>query len=120
MQSNNRYRPLKIGDFVIILIFLSALFFIPRVEGKKVRVIVDKEKEFIYPLNEDRILKIEGKIGIIMIEIKDGRVRVIESTCPLKICMEMGWIKNKGEQIVCVPNRILICIEGEQFDAITE
>ena len=67
MQSNNRYRPLKIGDFVIILIFLSALFFIPRVEGKKVRVIVDKEKEFIYPLNEDRILKIEGKIGIIMI-----------------------------------------------------
>ena len=120
MQSTYRYRPLKVGDFIIILIFLSALIFIPRGEGKKVRIIVDNKKEYIYPLIEDRILKIEGKIGLIMVEIKERKLRVIESSCPLKLCMKMGWIKNKAEQIICGPNHILIYIEGEQFDAITE
>ncbi len=120
MHSKSRYRPLKIGDFLIILFFLSAIFFLPRGEGKKIRVTVDKEKEYIYPLTEDRVLGIKGKIGITKMLIKDGRVRVIEAPCPLRLCMRRGWIRNKGEQIICVPNKVLIRIEGEQFDAITE
>ncbi len=120
MQSKSRYRPLKIGDFLIILFFLSVLFFFPREKGKKVRVVVDKGKEFIYPLTEDRILEFKGRIGVTKVLIKDGGVKVTESPCPLKLCMNLGWIRNKGEQIICVPNRVIIRIEGEQFDAITE
>jgi len=120
LQSKSRYRPLKIGDLIIIIIFLTAIFFIPRSAGEKIIVIVDKRKEYIYPLNVDRILEFKGEIGIMKLEIKDKKAKVIESKCPLKICMKKGWIKNKGEQIICVPNRVVIRIDGDQFDAITE
>ena len=120
LHSSSRYRPLKIGDFIVIVIFLFAIFFIPRSAGKKVIVIVDKGKEYIYPLNVDRIVEFKGNIGMVKVEIKDKRAKVIESSCPLKICMKTGWIENKGEQIICVPNRMIIRIDGEQFDAITE
>jgi hypothetical protein len=120
LQSRSRYRPLKIGDFLIIIIFLSSLFFIPRSAGEKVIVIVDKRKEYIYPLNVDRIVEFRAKIGIMKLEIKNKKARVIESKCPLKICMKKGWIKSKGEQIICVPNQVIIRIDGEQLDAVTE
>lgn len=120
LQSSSRYRPLKIGDFIIIIIFLSALLFIPRSAGEKIIVIVDKRKEYIYPLNVDRIVEFKGEMGMIKVEIKDKKAKVIESSCPLKICMKKGWIKNKGEQIICVPNRVVIRINGDQFDAVTE
>lgn len=120
LQSSSRYRPLKIGDFIIIIIFLSALFFIPSSSGEKIIVIVDKRKEYIYPLNVDRIVEFKGKIGMIKLEIRDKKAKVIKSSCPQKICMKTGWIENKGEQIICVPNRVIIRIDGEQLDAITE
>ncbi len=120
LQSSSRYRPLKISDFIIIIFFLSALFFIPRSSGEKIIVIVDKRKEYIYPLNVDRIVEFKGKIGMIKLEIRDKKAKVIESSCPQKICMKTGWIENKGEQIICVPNRVIIRIDGEQLDAITE
>lgn len=120
LQSSSRYRPLKISDFIIIIIFLSALFFIPRSSGEKIIVIVDKRKEYIYPLNVDRIVEFKGKIGMIKLEIRDKKAKVIESSCPQKICMKTGWIENKGEQIICVPNQVIIRIDGEQLDAITE
>ncbi len=120
MRKKSRYRPLKIGDFGIILFFLSALFFLPRIEGRKVRITVDKGKEYIYSLTEDRVLLVRGQIGVTKVVIKDGRVRVLEAPCPLKLCRQKGWIKKKGDQIICIPNGILIRIEGERFDAITE
>ncbi|MCK4421674.1 NusG domain II-containing protein [candidate division WOR-3 bacterium] len=120
MQSKSRYRPIKIGDWIIVLLSLSAIFFIPNYKGEKIRIIVDNEREFIYPLYENRELEIVGRIGTTTIVIENGKVSITDAPCPLKLCMRKGWISKKGEQIICVPNRILIKIEGEYLDAITE
>lgn len=44
--------------------------------------------------------------------LETGRVRVIESTCPDKVCVRSGWISRSGQAIVCLPNRIVVRIEG--------
>ncbi len=81
---------------------------------------VDKSKNFVYPLNQNREIGIEGKLGTAKIIIKDGRVKIINSPCPLKICERKGWISKKGDFIICIPNRVVIKITGKEYDAITE
>jgi hypothetical protein len=81
---------------------------------------VDKSSNFVYPLNQNREIEIEGKLGTAKIIIEDGRVKILNSPCPLKICERKGWISKKGDFIICIPNRIVIKITGKEYDAITE
>ncbi len=70
-------------------------------EGKLVKSLrLDKDQEIII-LN-----------GEMLIEIKEGRIRVRESDCPRKICVNTGWIKTPGQVIVCVPNKVLVEIKS--------
>ncbi len=46
------------------------------------------------------------------IEVKEGRIRVLKSDCPQKICVQTGWISKPGQTIICVPNKVLIEIVG--------
>jgi len=120
LRQENRFRPLRTGDIFIIILFLLSVFFLPKKHGEKVIVSVDKTRTFVYPLNQDREFIINGKLGTAKVEIGDGRVRILNSPCPLKICEKKGWISNKGDFIICIPNRVVIRITGEKYDAITE
>lgn len=62
-------------------------------------------------LEKDKIITILG--GKMQLEVKDKRVRVLNSDCPHHICKNMGWIKYNGETIVCVPNQILIEVKSK-------
>ena len=44
--------------------------------------------------------------NVILIE-KDG-VSMISATCPDKLCINQGKIKNSSRSIVCLPNRIVV------------
>ncbi len=120
MRSESRFRPLKIGDILVIIFFLFFVFFLPKNKGEKVIISVDKTNDFVYPLNQDREIIIKGKLGEAKVIIRDGRVRILNSPCPLKICEKKGWISKKGDFIICIPNRVIIRIEGEKYDAVTE
>jgi hypothetical protein len=50
--------------------------------------------------------------GHMMLEVKDGRLRVKESDCPRRICLHTGWIQHPGETIVCLPNKMVIEIDS--------
>jgi hypothetical protein len=50
--------------------------------------------------------------GKMLLELKDGRLRVKESDCPRRICLHTGWIQHPGETIVCVPNKMVIEINA--------
>lgn len=60
-------------------------------------------------LGSDRIVDLPEQ-GM-QLEIRDGRIRVLESDCPQKICVHLGWIATEEQIIACVPNRVLIEIE---------
>jgi hypothetical protein len=120
LRSESRFRPLKIGDILAIILFLFFAFFLPRKHGEKVIISVDKTNDFVYSLDQDKEIIVKGKLGEAKVEIKDGRVRILNSPCPLKICENKGWISKKGDFIICVPNRIIIKIEGKTYDAVTE
>ncbi len=64
--------------------------------------------------DEDTTFSLDARLGKILIEIKDGRARVVESSCPEKICVRTGFIGKVGQSIACVPNKLLIVAEGKQ------
>ncbi len=65
-------------------------------------------------LKLDRKIDFEGDKGKVVVEIKKGRVRIVESSCFQKICINTGWIDKPGQNIICLPNRVLVTIEGKE------
>lgn len=91
--------------------------------GRTAILYIDGEEKAEIPLNQDRRIQVRGPLGLSVIEVADGRVRMLSSPCGRQICVRMGAISEGNALIVCVPNRILIRIPGDspdRVDAITE
>ena len=41
-----------------------------------------------------------------------GTARMLEANCPDKLCIHQGVIRGRGPLIVCLPNRVVLRIEG--------
>lgn len=66
-----------------------------------------------------RVLALEG--GSMTVEVEPGKgVRISESSCPAKVCVHHGWARKTAETIVCLPNKLLVEIEGgeSEYDAV--
>lgn len=70
---------------------------------------------------EPQTLHIQGALGpMVIVSDGTGSVRVTESTCPDQICVHTAPARSPGDQIICVPNRMVITIEGKgtRIDAV--
>ena len=73
-------------------------------------------------LSVDKVINLPLASGNISLEIKPGSgVHILASSCPAQVCVHTGWIKQPGETIICLPNKILLEISGEnnEYDAIS-
>ena len=83
---------------------------------KTVVVEVDGREYGRYSLNEKngKTLDVRTQFGYNKIEIVSGRARVLEADCPDRLDVRAGWISSAGEMLVCLPNRLMVRIEGEK------
>ena len=97
---------------VVLLIGGAFLLFevIADTSGRTVVIEEGNEPVGSYPLSEDRILTVTGPLGITTVVIENGEVYVSDSACPNKVCIEMGRISQKGDSIICLPNRVYIIV----------
>lgn len=65
---------------------------------------------FAMPLSKDDILTVASSAGTNVIEAQSGKVRVSEADCPNQDCVDQGWISNAGQQIVCLPHKLVVNI----------
>ena len=77
-----------------------------QIDGEEVKKIIFDKKLV------GKTIPIKTEYGYNLIEIGDGRVRVIEADCPDKLDVKQGYISKTGEVIVCLPNRLVIEIKG--------
>ncbi len=113
----------KLIDVIIILIFLSFSIFIifkPYGDsGKKLLLVVEKD-EFYIPF-VDGTYSLHGKVRDIYGKehavfkhmeyvIEKGSIRVIQSDCANKICVNTPAAKNCGEAVICAPNKTAFII----------
>jgi len=105
------------GDWLVVLIMLmislaGIVSIATMPEGSRVMVTCGEELCFTAPLDQPRTLAIDGPLGQTKLVINEQGVRIVESPCPRKICVSMGAAKHTADLLACVPNRILVHIDG--------
>jgi len=107
------------GDWALIiglvLVSLVSIFLMSRLVSRGTTAVVEADGVIIcrLDLSVDQHRIITGPLGETDVQVKDGRVRVVESACPHGICVRSGWVARAGDMIVCVPNRVIVRVEGE-------
>lgn len=95
-----------------ILILAGVLWLGFQITGKRshntIRITVDGKEFGTYSLSQDQVIHI-GDTNVC--EIKNGKVTMIEATCPDHYCMKQKAVDEHGGSIICLPNKVVI--EGE-------
>ena len=63
-------------------------------------------------VTEAETFVVEGPAGTNTIEVEPGRIRVAHADCPDQVCVRQGWISDGVAPIVCLPNELVIQLEG--------
>ena len=106
-----------LADVILIaslLVFALSVFLITslsREEGAVAVVSVDGAVVAEYSLSRDGEYSLNGGTNILVIE--DGAAFMKDADCPDKLCVHQKKKSKTGERIVCLPNRVMVEIEGE-------
>ncbi len=98
---------------VLILFGLTGIAFplFSQVSAAVPEVVITVDGQVVKTLKLDghvEKLNIAGVGGYNVVEIANKQVRVIESNCPDQLCVKQGWINRSPQQIICLPNRIVV------------
>ena len=105
---------IKKADVILLIVLIvlgsiiTFLSFNGNAKGRLAIVTVDGEIYGMYPLDEDREIKIENGDHQNYIIIKDGYVQMASSSCHNQICVHEGKICMTKDKIVCLPNKVII------------
>ncbi|MBE6800866.1 MAG: NusG domain II-containing protein [Ruminococcaceae bacterium] len=107
----------------LLLIFSSLLIFRHSSSQNAVAIItVDGkvEKKIDLTLQENCIITLKTD-PIVTLEVKDHKIRFIDSKCPDGTCEKMGFLSNAGQTAACIPAKVIVTVEGlneSEIDAV--
>ena len=127
----NDYPPaFRMADlFVLTFLVLAALgfwyhFTLNQSKAQMVTIKTRMGKPFRLPLPKgkpNKKVNVKGPLGTTLIELSQEGVRFVTSPCPHGVCVNMGLLTKSGHSGACVPNRIIVHLEGQsQLDAVTQ
>lgn len=92
----------------LVLLFLNS----HRSAGAEVAVRVDGVEIGRYSLFKDATYELNGGTNILRIE--NGCAFLVSADCPDHLCIKQGKIKNTGECITCLPNKLTVTVYGAE------
>lgn len=108
---------LNVGVIVAIVMVALVAYAATSVLGggdARTAVIQDADGEtHTMPLACDGTLTMNSSAGMNTIEVHAGKVRVIEADCPNQDCVEQGWVSESGQQIICLPHKLVVTVTDE-------
>ena len=105
---------------IVIGLAMSWFFSFGQAAGSEL-VITRGGKVFgTYSLAEDRTIEVKQDSHINKITIKNGHVSMSFSDCHGQDCIQQHSISRTGESIVCLPNKVMLEIQGgkSEYDSI--
>ncbi len=85
----------------------------PRGETVRICMNGDKTEELCLKKDQERTFKIHS--GFISIRVQGGKVWVLDSSCPQKICCSAFPVSTTRERIVCAPNHFFLEVLGPRL-----
>ena len=108
---------LKIFDYIIIILALvfssySAFAIYSKPEINTAVIIRGQGREWVFPLNAEETVEVQGPLGTSLIRISGHEAWVESSPCKNQICVAAGQIHRYRSWVVCLPNNVFLLIEG--------
>ncbi|MBP5305735.1 MAG: NusG domain II-containing protein [Lachnospiraceae bacterium] len=102
-----------------LIVLLAVGFFVykkafPAKKGSEVVVSVFGREYARFPLDENREFPISYLNNLNLLIIEDGYAYIKEASCPDGLCVHQGKINKSGEMIVCLPNEVVVTVEGPE------
>jgi hypothetical protein len=109
--------------FLLISIVIFYNFFY-KINSSSELYIETSDAKYFYNLDVKKRIEIQGEIGITIIEINKGKFRFVESPCPHKDCVRVGWVSYPNYPVICLPNKVSAYIiskkENNLYDGVTQ
>ena len=77
---------------------------------------VDGKEQGRYPLDRNNKILLGDKDWSNTLMIRDGKASVTEADCPDKICVHHAPIGRRGENIVCLPHKLVVEVVSPDED----
>ncbi|MDU1442483.1 NusG domain II-containing protein [Clostridium cochlearium] len=105
---------------ILILSFIGIYIYKYSIKSDSKIAIIKQDGKIIKEINLSKVDKTEtfliksdnGKDNN-KIKIEKGKISILEATCPDQVCVKAGPISEPGDTIVCLPNKLIITIEGK-------
>ena len=116
---------MKRADVIIIITLLaialgamgvSKIFFNHKYANKYVEIFENGklyQKILVKDNTFKKTIKVVTKLGTNVVEIENGGARMLDADCRDKICVKEGFKDKNGQTIVCLPNKFVVEIKGE-------
>lgn len=123
---------MKKGDKIVVIILLitvilsfgGTLIYKNVIKGSEKIAVLKSGGKIVRTIDLNKVVEEEeftiktenGHYNTILVE--HGSIRVKDADCTHKECVKIGTIKDPGGVIVCLPNKLMISISGEDINGI--
>ncbi len=100
-----------IGGLIVVIAVTMAFRYLTAKKGKIAMVQFDNV-DYYYEISlekDDTYTITEGNF-VVTLDVKDGRIRFINSVCPDHLCEGFGYISNEDESAICMPAGVAVLI----------
>lgn len=112
---------MKKKDYIVIIgvLLVAVMIWIGfgqlwKSDGSIVEVTVDGEILGTYRLDQDQTVQIQETNVLV---IQNGKADMTDANCPDRLCVHQKAISKSGENIVCLPNKVIVTIIGTEESA---
>lgn len=108
-------KELVILAVLLAVSMLSYLIFSMQAKGAKVEIRIARQIFGTYDINQEQVVEVRDSDGTFLLrcEIRNGTVKVTESRCKDKICLDEGFISKNSQTIICLPQQVVISVVNE-------
>lgn len=106
--------------FLILILICCWFYFFKPEGGKSILITIDGKNFGTYSLAKEQQIEIpdqEGNVTNIVL-ISEGKAKMIQANCPDKLCMNQNAVSRNNENIVCLPNKVVVTAIAEESDEI--
>ena len=113
-----KFRP-RLLDCFLILIFLAVIGFaamkvFTKESGSRILMVQTQGERYAYSMEKNMRLEFSGPCGKSIIIIENEEAWFEHSDCENRVCVESGKISRPNQWAACLPNGIILYIEGEE------
>jgi hypothetical protein len=103
--------------FAVAVVAVTAFFVYGHDEDALVLIQGSGGRRWQFPLDAVESLYVDGPLGTTKIELYGGKAGICDSPCENKSCILNGTLDKPGDWSACLPNQVMLSIEGSKNTA---